>query len=228
MLSEADTRLFGEEFVSKPPSPGGGAGPGPGPGPGPVDPPPAPVIVDGFAVHVSPLGRYVVAPVNGKAMPVPIDDYKAGLSARLTAECPTLEAFRARWVNPPEREEMIAAIVSAGYSPSVLRLLEDMNDYDLFDVLADLAYGLLPRTREERALAFGYKHAAWLAAFPTPARATIEAIAGQFALGGTEGLENPHMFATPEVQAAGGLKALAAAGEPKTLLRETKERMFAA
>ena len=42
-------------------------------------------------------------------MPVAIDDYKAGLSARLIAECPTLEDFRARWVNPPDREEMIAA-----------------------------------------------------------------------------------------------------------------------
>ena len=29
---------------------------------------------------------------------------------------------------------------SAGYSPSVLRLVENMNDYDLYDVLADLAY----------------------------------------------------------------------------------------
>lgn len=224
------TRLFGKDFVSKPAGPrvtGNGDGDDDDDTNG-TDQPPPPVVVDGFAVHVSPLGRYVVAPVNGKAMPVPIDDYKAGLSARLTAECPTLQAFRARWVNPPDREETIAAIVSAGYSPNVLRILEQMNAYDLFDVLADLAYGLLPRTREERALAFGYKHAAWLAEFPAPARATIEAIAGQFALGGTEGLENPHMFATPEVQAAGGLNALRAAGEPAHLLRETKERMFAA
>jgi hypothetical protein len=36
------------------------------------------------------------------------------------------------------------------------------------------------------------------------------------------------MFATQEVQAAGGLKALAASGEPAKLLRETKVRMFAA
>ena len=72
-------------------------------------------------------------------MPVAIDDYKAGLSAKLIAECPTLEDFRARWVNPPDREEMIELIVSAGYSPSVLRMVEQMNDYDLYDVLADPA-----------------------------------------------------------------------------------------
>jgi len=223
----AATRLFAEDFVTKPPS-DPKCGPGPGPLPPPPPPPIPPIVVDGFEVHISELGRYVLAPVDGKAMPVPIDDYKAGLSARLTAECPTLETFRARWVNPPEREEIITAIVNAGYSPSVLRLLEDMNDYDLYDVLADLGYGLAPRTREHRALAFRYKHATWLAAFPAATRTTIEAIADQFAIGGTEGLENPHIWQTPEVVAAGGLKALAAAGEPKTLLSETKERMFAA
>jgi len=218
------TRLFGEDFVSKPPperKPTGGGEPPPEP------PPVPPVVVDGFEVHISELGRYVVAPVDGRAMPVPIDDYKAGLSAKLTAECPTLESFRARWVNPPEREEIITAIVGAGYSPSVLRLLEDRNDYDLYDVLADLGYGLSPRTREQRALAFRYKHATWLATLGA-ARAAVEAIADQFAVGGTEGLENPHIWQTPEVAAAGGLKALATAGEPRKLLLETKTRMFAA
>lgn len=151
------TRLFGQDFYSQPPD-RAGENPPPYPDPGPnTPPPPPPVMVDGFEVHVGNLGRYVVAPVNGQAMPVALDDYKAGLSAKLTTECPTLEAFRARWVNPPEREEIITAIVNAGYSPSVLRLLEDMNDYDLYDVLADLGYGLVPRTREDRALAFRYK-----------------------------------------------------------------------
>jgi type I restriction enzyme R subunit len=220
------TRLFGSDFITKPksePKP-----PSEGPLPPPPPPPDAPITVDGFEVHVSNLGRYVVMPVNGVATPVPIDDYKAGLSARLTAECPTLDAFRQRWINPPEREEVISAIVSGGYSPSVLRLLEDMNDYDLFDVLADLGYGLSPCTREARAFAFRYKHASWLAALPGDARAAIEAIADQFTMGGTEGLENPHIWQTPEVLAAGGLKALATAGEPRKLLHETKERMFAA
>lgn len=222
----AATRLFADDFVTKPRAERK-AGPGADPPPEP-SPPVPPIVVDGFEVHISELGRYVVAPVDGRAMPVPIDDYRAGLSAKLTAECPTPEAFRARWVNPPEREEIITAIVSAGYSPSVLRLLEGMNDYDLYDVLADLGYGLSPRTREQRALAFRYKQATWLAGLPGSARATIEALADQFAVGGTEGLENPHIWQTPEVMAAGGLKALAAAGEPKKLLLETKTRMFAA
>ena len=38
-----------------------------------------------------------------------------------------------------------------------------MDDFDLYDVLAELGYGLEPKTRLARAEAFDYKAAAWLA-----------------------------------------------------------------
>jgi len=53
-------------------------------------------------------------------------------------------------------------------------------------------------------------------------------MAAQFAASGTEGLENPRIFDLPEVRRAGGLAALKGLGEPARILRETKERMFAA
>jgi hypothetical protein len=60
------------------------------------------------------------------------------------------------------------------------------------------------------------------------ALALIEALAGQFARGGTEELENPAVFQTPEVVRAGGLEALKALGRPAEVLQETKGRLFAA
>ncbi|MBN1461343.1 MAG: hypothetical protein JXA57_17585, partial [Armatimonadetes bacterium] len=96
------------------------------------------------------------------------------------------------------------------------------------DVLAELGYGLAPKTRTERAEAFTYKHADWLANMPGETEATVKAIAAQFAKAGTDGLENREVFQTPEVIRAGGLKALKLAGKPADVLRETKERMFAA
>jgi type I restriction enzyme R subunit len=220
------TRLFGGDFITKPASE---AQDRPGPPVGqPPPPPPVPIVVDGFYVHVAPMGRYVVMSVDGVATPVPVEDYRAGLSASLTRQCPTVDEFRRRWIDPDERGEVIAAVVGAGYSPSVLRVLEDLNEYDLFDVLGDLCYGLTPRTRADRAFAFRYKHAGWLSQLPDAARAVVEAIADQFTFGGTEGLENPLIWQTPDVAAAGGLKTLATAGEPKKLLVEIKERMFAA
>jgi len=98
--------------------------------------------------------------------------------------------------------------------------------YDLYDVLAELGYGLAGRTRSDRARAFTYKNAEWLDGLPVDTSKVITAIASQFARGGTDGLESQYIFQTPEVARAGGLPALQSAGQPRELLYETKVRMF--
>lgn len=217
------TRLFGEGFITKPPSTGGGEEPPPPP------PPPEPTIsVEGFDVHITDAGRFIVADVDGRAMPVPIEEYKARLAARLVEEVRTLADFRSRWIDPPSRQELIDALVTSGYSPTVVRMVDDRQDYDLYDVLAELGWGMSPRTRQDRALAFTYKHEGWIDTLPNKAAATVRAIASQFERGGTDGLENPQIWRTPEVRIAGGLEALRLAGNPRELLVETKTRMFAA
>jgi type I restriction enzyme R subunit len=221
------TRLFGEECIGRPPRPkekdktGGGEVPPPSP--------PVPTIrVEGFDVYISDAGRYIVADVDGKAMPISVEEYKARLAARLVQEVRTLEDFRKRWIDPPARRELLDTLVRAGWSPTVVQQVEEKQDYDLYDVLAELGWGMNPRTRRDRALAFTYKHEDWLNGLPRETGRAIRAIASQFERGGTEELENPHIFQTPEVRAAGGLAALQAAGNPRELLIETKQRMFAA
>ncbi|MBI4589793.1 MAG: restriction endonuclease subunit R, partial [Candidatus Rokubacteria bacterium] len=219
------TRLFGEDFVTKPTGTGGE---GPGPEPPPPSPPEPTISVEGFDVLITAAGRFIVADVDGKAMPVPIDEYKARLAFRLVHEVHTLDDFRARWIDPPSRQELIDTLVTSGYSPTLVRMVDGKGEYDLYDVLAELGYGLAPKRRTGRADAFTYKHAAWLSGLPVPTSATLRALAGQFARAGTDGLENPQVFRTPEVVQAGGLPALKAFGKPADILRETKERLFAA
>ena len=216
------TRLFGEEFITKQKTGGGGGTDGPG------IPPEPPIIVEGFTVEVTPAGRFIVAEVDGVTKPITVEEYKERLAAKLVEEAPTLETFRERWIIPPERRELINRLVMAGSSPTVVRVLEDMGGFDLYDVLAEIGYGMAPRTRRERADAFEYKHAAWLASLPGGAAKTLTALAEQFAHAGTEGLENREVFATSQVQKAGGLNALKALGSPKEILQETKKRIFAA
>jgi type I restriction enzyme R subunit len=103
-----------------------------------------------------------------------------------------------------------------------------MADFDLYDVLAELGYGLEPKTRKARAAAFDYKAADWLADFPPSTSATLRALARQFGRGGTEELENPGVLKTPDVVAAGGLSALRLVGSAAEILRATKGRLFAA
>lgn len=218
------TRLFGEGFITKPPRE---RGEGPGPEPPPTPPEPT-ISVEGFDVHITDAGRFIVADIDGRAMPVPLDEYKARLAARLVQEVRTLDDFRGRWIDPPSRQELIDTLVTSGYSPTVVRIVDGKHDYDLYDVLAELGWGMNPRTRRDRTMAFTYKHEEWINALPGRAAATVRAIASQFERGGTDGLENPQIFQTPEVRAAGGLPALKAVGNPRDLLVETKARMFAA
>ncbi len=219
------TRLFGETFTTEPMRPRKRAE---GPESEPPEPPERPILVEGFDVRITDAGRYIVTMVDGKAAPVTVEEYKQQLAARLVEEAPTLDAFRSRWIVPPERRELLGRLPDAGRSAFLVRALEEMTEYDLYDVLADLGYGLAPRTREGRAEAFLYKHADWLSGLPSNTTATLKAMADQFIRAGTDGLENHQIFQTPEVVRAGGLAALRALGRPADVLRETKERMFAA
>jgi type I restriction enzyme R subunit len=215
------TRLFGEDFVTivRPPRER------------PPEPPPPPeriIQVEGFDVHITDAGRYILTHVEGRAMPVTIEEYKQRLAERLVEEAPTLEAFRERWITPEERRQLMAHLPEGGRSAIIVRALEEMTDYDLYDVLGELGYGMAPRTRAERADAFTYKHSGWLSELPPETQATLRALVAQFARAGTDGLENLHVFQTPEVNRAGGLAALRALGEPREILHEAKERVFAA
>lgn len=214
------TRLFGQEFITRPPRYGDGPTP-----PAPTTEPA--FVVAGFAVQITDAGRFIVADVDGKPTPVSVEDYKARLAARLVQEVATLQDFQIRWINPPARQELLNALVTSGYSPLVVQRVDNHLEYDLYDVLAELAWGINPRTRRERTLAFTYKQEDWINALPKATAATVRAIANQFERGGTAGLENPQIFQTPEVKKAGGLEALRMAGRPQDLLIETKTRMFA-
>ncbi len=220
------TRLFGEAFLTRFVSP---LKPSTAPRPErPPEPPERTIQVEGFDVRVTEAGRYILTMVDGKALPVTVEEYKERLAARLVEEAATLETFRERWIAPPERREMLGRLPDAGRSAHLVRALEGMTDYDLYDVLAELGYGLAPRTRAGRTDAFTYKHAGWLSELPADTAATLRALAAQFARSGTDGLENPEVFQTPEVVRAGGLGALKALGKPADVLHETKARMFAA
>jgi len=161
-------------------------------------------------------------------MPVTVEQYKQRMAEKLVKEIPNLEAFRTCWIDPANRRDLIDTLVTGGHSPTVVQRIEEMTAYDLYDVLAELGYGMAPLTRIHRADAFGYKHAVWLSSMSDTASATLKALTAQFARGGTESLENPHIFELPEVIRAGGLEALSAIGKPAEILHQTKERIFAA
>ena len=221
------TRLFSADFKARftpeKPEDDGDAGPGRD-GPRPAE---QPIMVEGFEVRISDAGTYImVSDDAGEPQRLTLEQYRQRLAARLVADIPALDDFRETWIDPPRRNQMLDGLPDRGRAPRVVQHLADMADYDMYDVLADLAYGQSPRTREARAGDFGRKNRDWLAGMPENVAGVIQAIAAQFALGGTDNLENPGILRTPAVQAAGGLPALRGYGEPRDALTETKRRMF--
>lgn len=217
------SRLFGKEFLTRfreEPEPLNY-----GPMPKPFTPP---IQVEGFDVTITEAGHSILTMVDGKAMPVTVEEYKQRLTRNLLAKAPTLETFRALWVDPETREDLLKSLPDGVRSALLVRSLGQMDAYDLYDILAEMGYGLMPFTRLERAAAFTYKHATWLKQMPVKTAETLRALALQFGRAGTEALENLQIFNTPEVTHAGGLDSLRILGRPAEILRETKVRLFAA
>jgi type I restriction enzyme R subunit len=194
------------------------------------DEPPRPLPqAVGIKVTVQDAGRYIPMMIDGRHIKVSVEEYKRRIAEQLLSEAPTIDKFRACWIHPEERHNLINHLVSAGVSPVQVQKIGEMIDYDLYDVLAEIGYGINPRKRQDRVFAFTYKHEDWLLSLPKETRDTIQAIIEPFTIGGTEELENPNVLQMPKVQRAGGMRALAATGkQPKEVLQEAKERLFAA
>jgi type I restriction enzyme R subunit len=185
------------------------------------------IRVEGFDVRINPAGAYIVTQKEGKLTMVTVEEYREFLATRLVSEAKTLDDFRKIWVEPLERKTLIDKLPDDGQGVRLLREIMQWKEYDLYDVLTQIGYGMAPKTRQERVEALQYKHADWLQSLPPKTGDTLVALAQQFSKGGTEELENPYVLSAPEVKKAGGLEALKVLGEPQDIIRETKRRLFA-
>lgn len=232
------TRLFGQPFVSRarPTStetveeqPVAERQTGERPGvPYTTRPLPGLIRVEGFEVHVYGSGRAIVVEEDGRETLMPVEEYEQRLAARLTEGAPTLDALRDRWVWPERRRELLERLPGDGAAVRLIRYLREQEECDLYDVLAELGYGVAARARAERAAAFSYKQRSWLKGLPNKAASVLVAVAKQFEHGGIDELETPHLFDVQEVRQAGGFNALLGLPlPPERLIQETKARLLA-
>jgi type I restriction enzyme R subunit len=141
-------------------------------------------------------------------------------------EVPSVNALRQHWIVPEARQLLLEHLPDGERGAKMLRQVMGLTEYDLYDVLADISFGIDPKTRIERVSALEYKQAAWLGSLPTDAAQTLRALANQFGRDGIEALESRRVFDAPDVVKAGGLTALRKIGAAD-VLRETKERLLA-
>ena len=228
------TRLFGEEFISRPrptPPPSddgswgevGDSGSGQG---GKKDRPQRKIIRVGenqFIVQVEGAGRSILCEEEGKDVLVPLEEYKQRLAMRLVEEAPTVDALRDIWITPDKRRGLLMGLPGGEGAVRLIRELENEQECDLYDVLAELGYSLPPKSRPERVAAFSYKNKRWLNAFPDRTNQVILNIARQFERNGIEELETSKLFEVDGVdfQALVGLSV-----DPNVLIQQTKERLL--
>ena len=199
------TRLFGKEFISTPRTE-------------PSRSPPREkrkiAKVRGYYVEIRNEGTFILMKdeITGKERPFTIEEYREKLAASLVEHADNIELLREMWVNPEERKHLISALPGGEKGALLLRDLLKLKECDLFDLFAEIGFGVPAKTRGERVLAFDYKNKDWLLSLPGDSANVIKALAKQFEENGIEELESPEVFDVAEIKKAGGIKALAKIG----------------
>lgn len=185
------------------------------------------IRVEGFDVHINPAGKFILTKVGDKIRMLTVEEYTEMIASSLTEKIKTVDELRNFWIEPEKRRELINFLPENVRGLRLLRELKDRQDYDIFDLLAEIGFGVEPKRRKDRVFSFQYKHKDWLDTFPQETRVTLIALANQFEKGGIEELENPHIFQIPDVVKGGGLDALKILGNPQNIILETKRRLLA-
>jgi type I restriction enzyme R subunit len=223
------TQLFGTDFITKPPRPGGGGGGDGGDGGdggGGGDNGPSIGEIGGQTVIVNPQGRFILSRRDGRDTPIPVDEYRREVIQRVIAEAHNLDEFRQLWIETQKRRRLIDHLLGDNFSPEVIREIDQMTDFDLYDFFGHHGYHARALKRPERGGLFITANQPWFDGMDTKAAIVLKGLGHQFATGGTDALETPALWEVPEIKLAGGLDALRVLGKPTDVMRDAKGRLF--
>jgi type I restriction enzyme R subunit len=223
------TQLFGTDFITKPPRPGrgrkGGGDDGGDDGGGGGDGP-AVAEIGGQYVVINAQGRFILSHREGRDTPIPVDEYRRQVIQRVVSEAHNLDEFRALWIEAQKRRQLIDHLLGDNFSPEVIREIDQMNDFDLYDFFGHHGYHARALKRPERGELFISHNQAWFSDMDDKAAIVLKSLGHQFAQGGTDALESPNLWEVPEIKLAGGLNALRGVGGPVQVMHEAKVRLF--
>ena len=164
----------------------------------------------------------------GRDVKIPVEEYRREMIQRVVREAHNLDEFRQLWIETQERGKLFAHLRGNNLSPEFLRELDNMLDFDLYDLFAHLGYRARALKRPERNHAYLTANRDWFGAVDARAVTVLKGLGHQFEIGGTDALETPTLWEVPEIKLAGGLVALKKLGKPAEVMREAKGRLFSA
>lgn len=222
------TNLFGTDFITKPPRPGSGSKGGGGDTGGGSEGGDGPSVAEigGQTVIVNPQGRFILSRRDGRDTPIPVDEYRREVIQRVLSEAHNLDDFRALWIAAPKRRQLIDHLLGDNFSPEVIREIDQMNDFDLYDFFGHHGYHARALKRPDRGNLFISHNQNWFDDMDSKAAIVLKSFGHQFAQGGTDALETPALWEVPEIKQVGGLDALRVLGKPVQVMHEAKGRLF--
>jgi type I restriction enzyme R subunit len=147
---------------------------------------------------------------------------------RVVREAHDLDDFRQLWVESQKRRTLIDHLLGDSFSPELIREIDNMTDYDIYDLFAHHGYHARALKRPERKIVYLEDNKAWFDSVDPKAATVLRSLGHQFEVGGTEALETPALWDVPEIINAGGLDALRTLGSPSGVMVDAKTRLFAA
>jgi len=224
--------LFGTDFISKPPRPGGGGGGGgageEGPdGGGDDDDRPRVAGIGGHYVYITPQGHFILSRRDGQDVAIPVDEYRREMIKRVLSEASNLDQFRQLWIESQRRRKFIEHLLGDNFSPELILEIDQMTDYDTYDLFAHHGYHARALKRPDRNAAYLRNNQQWFEGVDVKAATVLKSLGHQFELGGTEALETTALWEVPEIKVVGGLDALRTIGQPTAVMRDAKQRLFA-
>jgi type I restriction enzyme R subunit len=155
-----------------------------------------------------------------------MDEYRREVIQRVLSEAHSLDEFRALWITAQKRRQLINHLLGDHLSPEVIREADQMGEFDLYDFFGKHGYHARALKRPQRGAAYVDAHQSWFEAMDAKTAIVLRGLGAQFAQGGTEALESNALWNVPEIEQAGGIKALRAMGRPVDVMQDAKMRLF--
>ncbi len=173
-------------------------------------------------------GHYILCHRDGRDVSVPVDEYRREMIRRIVSEAHNLDEFRQLWIETHKRRQLIEHLLSDNFSPELIREIDQMIDFDMYDLFAHHGYHARALKRPERSNAYLFANQGWFDSVEARAAIVLKGLGHQFTLGGTEALETPALWEVPEIKIAGGWEALKMLGKQGELMLDAKKRLFLA
>lgn len=152
---------------------------------------PTKVLVRGLPVHIEE-EESIVLEKDGKTLKV--QEYISYAKDGVAKRAASIDDLRAIWTDRERREAFLREMREQSIYPEVLAELQKLPEADTFDLLAHVAFGTIPLTRDERAEALQNRERQLLQSFNEDARDVLFALLERYRLGGVEEMTNPRVY----------------------------------